>query len=1167
MKNMLKGLEDEKYSEVSDASGEDSFGDIETTNGDYSTSHLHSNGAEESRDEVREVHKVSRKDTRRVQMWRLATLLALVITGVAVTVSTYDHLKKAEQKNFATAFEQFARALGDAEVDHQRTMRRAYRTLAGAISSSAKAANATWPFYVLPRFEQYGHNVLSIAKTELIIIMNHVKDEERSLWEEWMEARYEKDITESYEIESFRKGPQVYDSFTPKGYSRSVRARLPNGTMVTDKQRDDYWCTVNFSPPPMSYRPVNYNMYPSGNPGEINTIRSAEKIPNEFVLGTFRLTKGDGLVYTKEEHEAKHSHLPGSSVLHPHTSFALTYHADPDDPTSEAVGFVYGLFAWDAAMQNLLPDNVRGIFAVLRNTCGQVETYRVDGSQAWYLGEGDHSEEKFRDYKRHYDLTVDYINPDFPKFSNHCMYSMDVHPSHEFEAAYNTLTPEIFAIIIASTFLAVIAIFFLYDWNVRTRNENLVMRAAQSNAIVANLFPGQIRDRLIGENANSDILRNRGSLKTFMKDGVHGGQASNADPTTKPLADFFPETSVIFADIVGFTAWSSTREPPQVFLLLESLYQSFDTISKRRRIFKVETVGDCYVAASGMPDQRKDHAVAICRFARDIQRRTLSLVKTLEKSLGPDTADLDIRIGIHSGPVTAGVLRGERARFQLFGDTMNTAARMESTGAAGRIHLSSATAQCLKEAGKENWIQKRSEPITAKGKGTMQTYWLAGMSPVERTGKKTETASISEDFSKGGEDLWDFPTEDEDTQRTARRVEWFVDSLIGILKQVVAHRNAKHVAGTYRPSSSDAEAVAKLERATTGERHDFLGEVQEIISLREFDREAAKVLQDPSNVVIDPVVVEQLRDFVASIASMYRQNEFHNFEHASHVTQSVLKLLSRIVAAELDDSGSADGALHDHTYGITSEPMMQFACAFSSLIHDVDHTGVGNAQLIHEDTALAGVYNNRTVAEQNSLDLSWNLLMDTRYKDLRATIYTNETELRRFRQLVVNSVMATDIADKGLKTARNARWDKAFKMDFDEATRDAVNRKATIVLEHLIQASDVSHTMQHWHIYRRWNERFFLENYKAWREGRVEQDPSDGWFKGEIGFFDFYVIPLAKKLKDCGVFGVSSAEYLNYAQNNRHEWVDRGEEVTAELSQKARELYGYEPESPSSVEV
>ena len=151
---------------------------------------------------------------------------------------------------------------------------------------------------------------------------------------------------------------------------------------------------------------------------------------------------------------------------------------------------------------------------------------------------------------------------------------------------------------------------------------------------------------------------------------------------------------------------------------------------------------------------------------------------------------------------------------------------------------------------------------------------------------------------------------------------------------------------------------------------------------------------------------------------------------------------------------------------------------------------------------------------------------------------------------------ATDIVDKDLKQLRNKRWDLAFKHQIQENSQDATNRKATIILEHLIQASDVAHTMQHWHVYRKWNERFFLENYDAFIKGRAEKNPAEYWYKGEIGFFDFYIIPLAKKLKECGVFGKSSDEYLNYAMNNRQEWELRGQQVVAEMVQKANE-HGY----------
>ena len=119
--------------------------------------------------------------------------------------------------------------------------------------------------------------------------------------------------------------------------------------------------------------------------------------------------------------------------------------------------------------------------------------------------------------------------------------------------------------------------------------------------------------------------------------------------------------------VSGFTAWSSMREPAQVFTLLETLFKAYDKNAKRLGIFKVETVGECYVAACGVPNPRPDHAVQMARFAVRCVQTMHQVTKDLELSLGPDTTDLKVRIGIHSGPVTAGVLRGERARFQLFG--------------------------------------------------------------------------------------------------------------------------------------------------------------------------------------------------------------------------------------------------------------------------------------------------------------------------------------------------------------------------------------------------------------------------------------------------------------------------------------------------------------------
>jgi len=206
--------------------------------------------------------------------------------------------------------------------------------------------------------------------------------------------------------------------------------------------------------------------------------------------------------------------------------------------------------------------------------------------------------------------------------------------------------------------------------------------------------------------------------------------------------------------------------------------------------------------------------------------------------------------------------------------------------------------------------------------------------------------------------------------------------------------------------------------------------------------------------------------------------------------------------------------------------------------------------LVKEGVPIAEKYKNKSVAEQNSVDLAWDLLMDIdEYGELPKCIFPTDAEFKRFRQVVVNVVMATDIFDKELMELRKNRWEKAFAEKERGIIPDAEDehRKATIVIEHIMQASDVAHTMQHWKIYQKWNRRFFDELYTAYRAGRMEADPSTFWYQGELGFFDNYVIPLAKKLKDCGVFGVASDECLNYATENRKEWELKGETIVEEL--------------------
>jgi hypothetical protein len=191
--------------------------------------------------------------------------------------------------------------------------------------------------------------------------------------------------------------------------------------------------------------------------------------------------------------------------------------------------------------------------------------------------------------------------------------------------------------------------------------------------------------------------------------------------------------------------------------------------------------------------------------------------------------------------------------------------------------------------------------------------------------------------------------------------------------------------------------------------------------------------------------------------------------------------------------------------------------------------------------------------------------MQDEFKELRAALYSSEEELKRFRQLVVNTVLATDIADKELQALRKNRWNDTFdesgKVESDSESE--INRKATIVLEHIIQAADVSHCMQHWHTYTRWNQRLFEECYVAWMNDHAAKSPGGGWYKGEMWFFDNYIIPLAEKLKKCGVFGVSYHENYCYAIENRKEWEQKGERIVAQMLEECERKFGTKKSYPT----
>jgi class 3 adenylate cyclase/HAMP domain-containing protein len=226
---------------------------------------------------------------------------------------------------------------------------------------------------------------------------------------------------------------------------------------------------------------------------------------------------------------------------------------------------------------------------------------------------------------------------------------------------------------------------------VRLRTRELTEEKQTSERLLLNVLPGPIAERLkTGENL---------------------------------IVDRFDAVSVLFADIVGFTSLSLRTSPEALVTMLNELFSTFDRLAEHHGLEKIKTIGDAYMVVAGIPNQIADHAIAITQMAIDM----IASVEAYGRRAG---MELTIRVGIHTGSVVAGVIGTKKFIYDLWGDTVNTASRMESHGVPGRVHVTEATYRLLVDG----FELEKLAPIDVKGKGTMQTYLVIRRKEARRTG-------------------------------------------------------------------------------------------------------------------------------------------------------------------------------------------------------------------------------------------------------------------------------------------------------------------------------------------------------------------------------------------------------------------------------------------------
>jgi guanylate cyclase len=191
--------------------------------------------------------------------------------------------------------------------------------------------------------------------------------------------------------------------------------------------------------------------------------------------------------------------------------------------------------------------------------------------------------------------------------------------------------------------------------------------------------------------------------------------AERLKAAAKTIADDFAAATIVFADVVDFTLLAERLPPAQMVGILDQLFSRFDTLVERHGLEKIKTIGDCYMAAAGVPNPCPDHA-------RKASLLALGMRDVLATSAVAGQPGLELRIGINSGPIVAGVIGTKRFLYDLWGDAVNMASRMESHGTPGEIQITPATYELLKD----EFVCRRRGTILVKGKGPMETWYLIG---------------------------------------------------------------------------------------------------------------------------------------------------------------------------------------------------------------------------------------------------------------------------------------------------------------------------------------------------------------------------------------------------------------------------------------------------------
>ena len=546
---------------------------------------------------------LEQKSSRAVWCLRVLTLSTLSTAAMIVAVCTYIYSRNAEMQVFEIQYQDSVVKVSEAiALDISNKLNTAMSF--SAMYTSRYGPENSWPNVTMPNFQQQAKGQLKIADGIALSYNPIITNETRKEWEAYAANSAhllgEKNLLEN----SCKKCRIVKD-----GIFRKVNKFVVNDTGVSAESRYPYHMVPVWQiyPTKQNWKAVMFNLH-----SEINRQRALDDMLEHEVPTITGLLK---LV--------QHTKMDPSSILF----YPVFNHFQESGFFKKVEGSISIVFTWADILQSVLPAYIKGLIVVLENSVTdeldrQLFTYSVSGKEVTLLGEGDMHDASFDMFKHEVLANVAQGMEGLDDVDHLITYKLTIYPSKVFQSQYLTSRPLTLTLAIVLIFVVTSTVFLLYDYLVNHRQNAITEFAQRSGRIVNSMFPSGFRERLftstelLGRQSICDVspkqndgdstsIGTRSSKRptTYYIKQFLGGNLQKAQPgndkndvqsyiqNTPPIANLFHNTTILFADMVSFTAWSSNHSPEDVFYLLETLFLEFDKVAKRKGVFKLGTIG------------------------------------------------------------------------------------------------------------------------------------------------------------------------------------------------------------------------------------------------------------------------------------------------------------------------------------------------------------------------------------------------------------------------------------------------------------------------------------------------------------------------------------------------------------------------------------------------